>query len=190
MGASAGTAMADGVGWPILLATFAALALVVALVRLVGVAVVRLVGSRRPGPAQAPPTTGRQDVDAATIVRMRRQAQRSVDAVERSLGAAQARGCPVGDLPSMVASLASTGRQLDDELRLAEAEPDAELRWIWTTYLADQLHEHRAECAALRRTVRRLELADGPNHLARAGDPLATELEAGPDWGAPYGRRI
>ncbi|MFD1505806.1 hypothetical protein FE374_00595 [Georgenia yuyongxinii] len=188
MGASAGTTMADGVGWPILLATFVALALVGAVVRLVGVAVVRLVGSRLPAPA--PPTTGPQDVDAATIVRMRRQAQRSVDDVERSLGAAQARGCPVGDLPSMVACLASTGRQLDDELRLAEAEPDAELRWIWTTYLADQLHEHRAECAALRRTVRRLELADGPNHLARAGDPLATEMEAGPAWGAPYGRRI
>jgi hypothetical protein len=188
MGASAGTAMADGVGWPILLASLVAVALVVVVMRLCGIAVVRLVGRRLPGPA--PASTGRQDVDAATIVRLRRQAERSVDAVERSLGAAQARGCPVGDLPSMAASLASTGRQLDDELRLAEAEPDVELRRIWTAYLADQLHEYRAECAALRRTVRRLELADGPNHLARAGDPLATEMEAGPDWGAPYGRRF
>lgn len=187
MGASAGTAMADGGGWPILSAILVAVALVVAVMRLVGIAVVRPGGRRLPGPT--PVTIGRQDVDAATIARMRARAQRSVDAVERSLGAAQARGCPVGDLPSMAASLASTGRQLDDELGLAEAEPDAELRRIWTTLLADQVHEHRSECAALRRTVRRLELASGPSHLARAGDPLATELEARPDWGAPYGRR-
>jgi hypothetical protein len=111
------------------------------------------------------------------VARMCAQAERSIDIVSRSLGAAIARGCAVGGLPSVAARLLRRGIDLDQELRLVAREEDVELQQIWLGLLTEQVREHRAECLALRRSVHRLELASGPGPMARAADPFAGEAE-------------
>lgn len=124
------------------------------------------------------------------LARMRLELQRSVDATERAIGSAEARRAPVGGMPSIAASLARTGRQLDDELRLAEAEPDLELKRVWTGWLADQVSEHHRLCADLRRSIFSATMAAGPDHhLARTSDHLMIEVEALQAWGTSYRAR-
>lgn len=123
------------------------------------------------------------------LARMRLEVQRSVDATERAIGAAQAQGAPVGAMPSIAANLVRTGQQLDDELRLAEIEPDAELRRAWVAWLTDQTAEHGRLCADLRRSVFSATMATGPSHLTRAGDHLALEVEALQAWSSSYRAR-
>lgn len=123
------------------------------------------------------------------LARMRLEVQRSVDATERAIGAAQAQGAPVGGMPSIAANLVRTGRQLDDELRLAEVEPDQELRRAWVAWLTDQVAEHGRLCADLRRSVLSATMATGPSQLTRAGDHLAIEVEALHAWGTSYRTR-
>ena len=123
------------------------------------------------------------------LARMRLEVQRSVDATERAIGAAQAQGAPVGAMPSVAANLVRAGHQLDEELRLAEIEPDLELRHAWVAWLTDQVAEHGRLCADLRRSVFSATMATGPAHLARAGDHLALEVEALQAWGTSYRTR-
>ncbi|MCK6210204.1 hypothetical protein KZX45_06560 [Georgenia sp. EYE_87] len=123
------------------------------------------------------------------LARMRLEVQRSVDATERAIGAAESQGAPVGAMPSVAASLVRTGHQLDDELRLAEIEPDAELRRAWVAWLTDQVAEHARLCADLRRSVFSATMATGPSQLTRAGDHLALEVEALQAWGTSYRTR-
>ncbi|WP_043499314.1 hypothetical protein [Georgenia sp. SUBG003] len=124
------------------------------------------------------------------LARMRLELQRSVDATERAIGSAQAQGAPVGGMPSIAASLVRTGHQLDDELRLAEAEPDPQLRRMWIDWLADQVAEHHRLCADLRRSVLDATMAAGPDHhLARTSDNLLIEVQALQAWGSSYRAR-
>jgi hypothetical protein len=123
------------------------------------------------------------------LARMRLDVQRSVDATERAIGAAESQGAPVGAMPSVAASLVRTGHQLDDELRLAEIEPDVELRRAWVAWLTDQVAEHGRLCADLRRSVLSATMATGPTQLTRAGDHLALEVEALQAWGTSYRTR-
>jgi hypothetical protein len=124
------------------------------------------------------------------LARMRLELQRSVDATERAVGSAQAQGAPVGGMPSIAASLVRTGRQLDDELRLAEVEPDPQLRRMWIDWLADQVAEHHRLCANLRRSVLDAAMAAGPDHhLARTSDSLMIEVQALQAWGTSYRAR-
>lgn len=124
------------------------------------------------------------------LARMRLELQRSVDATERAIGSAQAQRAPVGGMPSIAASLVRTGHQLDDELRLAEAEPDPELRRMWVDWLADQVTEHHRLCADLRRSVLDATMAAGPDqYLARTSDHLMIEVQALEAWGTSYRAR-
>ncbi|MPV37536.1 hypothetical protein [Georgenia subflava] len=123
------------------------------------------------------------------LARMRLDLRRSIQATERSVGGARAQGAPVGELSSIAANLVRAGEQLDAELALAETEPDAELRRVWTTWLADQVHEHARLAADLRRSVLSIEMAAAPNHLARVSDHLALEVEAMQAWGTSYRSR-
>ncbi|GAA4287977.1 hypothetical protein [Georgenia daeguensis] len=123
------------------------------------------------------------------LARMRLEVQRSVDATERAIGAAQAQGAPVGAMPSVAANLVRAGHQLDEELRLAEIEPDLDLRRTWVAWLTDQVAEHGRLCADLRRSLFSATMATGPAHLTRAGDHLALEVEALQAWGTSYRTR-
>ncbi|UNX55073.1 hypothetical protein MF406_01950 [Georgenia sp. TF02-10] len=122
------------------------------------------------------------------LARMRLEVQRSLDAVERSLGAARAQQRPMGDLPSVAAHLQRAGEQLDAELRLAEREPDRELKTAWASWLADQVRDHTRLAADLRRTLHRTGLAADNHHLQRAGDHLALEVQALRVWDSSYRR--
>lgn len=120
------------------------------------------------------------------LARLRLQLSRSIDATERSIGSARAQGAPVGQLESIGANLLRAGHQLDAELALAEKEPDASLRRAWTAWLSDQVGEHASLAADLRRSVLSVEMATGPNHLARVGDHLAIEIDAMQAWTTTY----
>jgi hypothetical protein len=121
---------------------------------------------------------------------MRLELQRSVDATERAIGSAQAQRAPVGGMPSIAASLVRSGQQLDQELRLAEVEPDPQLRRMWIDWLADQVAEHHRLCADLRRSVLDATMAAGPDqHLARTSDTLMIEVQALQAWGTSYRAR-
>ncbi|PFG39590.1 hypothetical protein ATJ97_2101 [Georgenia soli] len=127
---------------------------------------------------------------ARRLARMRLELQRSIDATERAIGSAQAQRAPVGGMPSIAASLVRTGHQLDGELRLAEAEPDLELRRMWLSWLEDQVTEHHRLCADLRRSVLDATMAAGPDpYLARTGDHLMLEAQALEAWGTSYRAR-
>ena len=122
------------------------------------------------------------------LARMRLELHRSLEATERCLGTARDCGRPVGDLPSIAAHLLRAGQQLDDELTLADREPDAALRQAWAAWLGDQVHDHARLSADLRRTVLSAGVASAPNHLARATDQLALEAEALRAWNPAYRR--
>ena len=62
------------------------------------------------------------------LARLHLELHRSLEATERSIGAASSAGRPVGNMPSIAANLVRAGEQLEEELRLAEIEPDRALR--------------------------------------------------------------
>ncbi len=98
---------------------------------------------------------------------------RSLDVVDRALGAALGRDCPLGGLGSVAAALRREGEQLDADVRLAQQEAHPDLRAAWTDVLVDRVEEHARLCSDLRRALHRVELASLPNHLARVDDPFA-----------------
>ena len=194
MTVAAGADLADTVAQVVLVGGAVMLAMLLAAVGTVWYVVHRIRRSRR---LRRGVERGRLTVRSVTsddvgrrLARMRLELQRSVDATERAIGSAQAQRAPVGGMPSIAASLVRTGHQLDDELRLAEAEPDLELRRMWLSWLEDQVTEHHRLCADLRRSVLDATMAAGPDHyLARTGDHLMLEVQALEAWGTSYRAR-
>lgn len=110
---------------------------------------------------------------ASELSRLHARLRRSLDGVDRALGAALGRGCAVGPLPSVAASLRREGEQLCADVRLAQQEPDPGLRGAWADWLMDHVEEHARLCTDLRRALHRVEMASLPNHLAQVDDPFA-----------------
>ncbi|MPV88847.1 hypothetical protein GB882_09215 [Georgenia ruanii] len=104
--------------------------------------------------------------------------RRSLEAAVRAVGAAEAGGALVGGLASEAAYLARVGAELDDDLALAQQEPDPRARDLWADWLADRAVEHRRLCADLRRQAHRASARSGAGRLSLASDQLAF-LEAG-----------
>src|SRR5690606_32319617 len=107
---------------------------------------------------------------------------RSAEATDRCLEAARDRY--VGDVPFVAADLARVGRALDDQLRLAEREPDAAVRQSLLTGLGPRVHEHTRLGAELRQALLGGGAAAGDARLLEVGSRLSVEVEALKTWGA------
>ncbi|GAA4429084.1 hypothetical protein GCM10023169_30970 [Georgenia halophila] len=123
------------------------------------------------------------------LARLRLQVRRASEATERALAAAEVRKAPVAAVTPVVDGLRGVGEQLDHELRLAEAEPDPELRRMWTGILADKVDEHQGLCADLRRSLVDVAVNAGPDQLDRTAGLAMLEVEALNTWGRTYRSR-
>ncbi|KAE8762803.1 hypothetical protein [Georgenia thermotolerans] len=131
---------------------------------------VRRVARRLRGRPAAPPVE--------PVARLRAEVRRSLERTGRAVGAAESRGSLAGGLASEAAYLARVGAELDDDLALAQREPDPRVRDLWADWLADRVVEHRRLCADLRRQAHRTAAWTGGSRLLLASDQQAF-LEAG-----------
>ncbi|WP_341359821.1 hypothetical protein V5H98_00655 [Georgenia sp. M64] len=120
------------------------------------------------------------------LARLHLELHRSLDATQRSIGAATSSHRPVGNMPSIAANLVRAGEQLEEELRLAELEPDKALRETWAAWLEGQVAEHARLSTDLRRSLLTTGVGPGVNHLDRASQHLAVEIEALSAWDPAY----
>jgi hypothetical protein len=123
------------------------------------------------------------------LARLRIQLCRSAEATERTLAAADAHGRPVGDLPAVAANLARAERTLDEQLRLAEREPDPALKRSLAGRLDEQVGRAAALAAELRRTLLLAGDSIGDAQLERASRHLALEADALRTWNRSYSAR-
>ncbi|MFD1505810.1 hypothetical protein FE374_00575 [Georgenia yuyongxinii] len=123
------------------------------------------------------------------LARQRVALQDAQDATERALAAAYAQHRPVGELPAVAARLADAGQELDDQLRLAEREPDRALRSALARELDGRVREHGRLSAELRASVLSTGGAVGEARLLDAGSRLAVEVGALTAWQESYGAR-
>ena len=115
---------------------------------------------------------------ADPLVRLRVEVRRSLERAVCAVGAAESRGAVPAGLASEAAYLTRVGAELDDDLALAQQEPDPSARDLWADWLADRAGEHRRLCADLRRQVHRGAVGSGAGRLSLASDQQAF-LEAG-----------
>ncbi|MFD1214947.1 hypothetical protein ACFQ36_23245, partial [Arthrobacter sp. GCM10027362] len=117
------------------------------------------------------------------------QLRRSAGATERTLAAAGVHGRPVGDLPAVAAHLARAERTLDEQLRLAEREPDPTLKRTLAARLGEQVGRAVALAAQLRQTLLLAGDSIGDAQLERASRHLALEADALRTWNHSYRSR-
>jgi hypothetical protein len=126
------------------------------------------------------------DAQGRRIARQRLSVQRATEATDRALAAARAQGRPVGELPAVAARLAAAAVEIDDQLHLAEREPDVGLRRSLAAGLDGPVREHGRLSAELRACLLRSGAAVGGARLQRAGSSLALEVDALSAWGPSY----
>lgn len=123
------------------------------------------------------------------LARLRLMLHRSAEATERTLAAAGTHGRPAGDLPAVAATLARAERTLDEQLRLAEREPDPALKRILAGRLDEQVRRAAALAAELRQTLLLAGDSIGDAQLERASRHLALEADALRTWNHSYTAR-
>ncbi|WP_127125180.1 hypothetical protein [Georgenia sp. SYP-B2076] len=129
------------------------------------------------------------DAPGRRLARMRLELRRSVEATGRSLAAAREQGRPVGDMPFVAERLARTASLLDEQLRLAEREPDLALKRSLAAGLDAQVEQHGRLTAQLRESVLQSGFTVGGAQLGDAGSHLSLEVDALQAWHGWYGSR-
>ncbi|MGC5626658.1 hypothetical protein ACPYO6_00240 [Georgenia sp. Z1344] len=117
------------------------------------------------------------DPTVREVAKHRLAMRRSTDATERALAAAKEAGRPVGDLPQVAADLDRAYREIDDDLRVVENEPDAAMRHRLLTDLLPDIRTHERLSGDLRRSLLHSRSSSTPA-LQRAADDLMLEAQA------------
>lgn len=127
------------------------------------------------------------DGSVRRLAKLRVELHRSIKATERSLAAAYSAGTPVGDLPAVAAELHRAHRSLEDNIRIAEQEPDRQLRVAHGTRFGKQVDKLTELSAQVRQSL--LQLGDdvGNSAASSAGTRLKLELEGIQAWSSSYG---
>lgn len=123
------------------------------------------------------------------VAKHRLAMRRSSEATARALEAAKEARRPVGDLPQVAADLDRAYREMDDDLRVVENEPDAARRHRLLTDLLPDIRTHERLSGDLRRSL--LHSRSGSTtSLQRAADDLMLEAQALSALGEGHERRI
>jgi hypothetical protein len=120
------------------------------------------------------------------IAAMRLDLRRHAEATERSLAAARAQGRPVGDLPLVAAQLETSGQLIDDQLSLAEREPDRQLKGSMAAMLQGQVERLARASAELRQALLSSGRAVGDAGMQQISDSLSMEIDALQAWTGSY----
>jgi hypothetical protein len=129
------------------------------------------------------------DPSKRQLARLRMQLQRSAEATERSLAAASGQGRPVGELPAVALNLSKAERALDEQLHLAEREPDPQLRKVLIPGLQNQVQELCGLASELRQSVLETGHTVSNARMQQVGSHLAMELDALQTWNQSYSSR-
>lgn len=111
------------------------------------------------------------------VARHRLAMRRSVEATDRAIEAAKESDRPVGELPQVAADLRRAFRELDDDLRVVENEPDSGMRHRLLTDLLPDIQAHERLSGDLRRSLLHARGASS-GALERASEDLLLEAQA------------
>ncbi|MGC5615810.1 hypothetical protein [Georgenia sp. Z1491] len=118
------------------------------------------------------------DPTVREVAKHRLAMRRSTDATDRALEAAREAGRTVGDLPQVAADLERAYREIDDDLRVVENEPDAGMRHRLLTDLLPDIRTHERLSGDLRRSLLHSRSSSSTPALRRAADDLMLEAQA------------
>ena len=120
------------------------------------------------------------------LARQRLGLQRSAEATERALSAARSEGRPVGELPLVAARLEAASRSLDEQLKLAEGEPDLRVKHALADSMAGRADHLNRLSGELRQNLLEASYSADAEQLELAGRHLWREIEALHAWSSAY----
>lgn len=123
------------------------------------------------------------------IARLRLDLRRSGQATRRALDAAAGNGGPIGELPIVAEDLFRAERALEDQLRLAEREPDRQLKRDLANRVGQQVQSYGTLSADLRRSLMHAGQPAGGAEIQRASTHLTREINVLQAWSKAYGTR-
>lgn len=123
------------------------------------------------------------------IARLRLDLRRSGQATRRALDAAAGNGGPIGELPIVAEDLFRAERALEDQLRLAEREPDRQLKRDLANRVGEQVQSYGTLSADLRRSLMHAGQPAGGAEIQRASTHLTREINVLQAWSKAYGTR-
>lgn len=123
------------------------------------------------------------------IARLRLDLRRSGQATRRALDAASGSGGPIGELPMVAEDLFRAERALEDQLRLAEREPDRQLKRDLANRIGEQVQSYGTLSADLRRSLMHAGQPVGGAEIQRASTHLTREINVLQAWSKAYGTR-
>lgn len=120
------------------------------------------------------------------LARHRLGLQRSAEATERALAAAFAEGRPVGELPLVAGRLQAASRSLDEQLKLAEGEPEPGVKRSLVASLTGRTEQLNRLSGELRQHLMEAGYSADAEQLELAGRHLSREVEALQAWSSSY----
>lgn len=123
------------------------------------------------------------------IARLRLDLRRSGQATRRALDAVAGGGGPIGELPLVAENLFRAERALEDQLRMADREPDRQLKRELASRIGEQVQSYSTLSADLRRSLMQAGQPTGANEIARASTHLTREINVLQAWSKSYGTR-
>ena len=121
------------------------------------------------------------------IARLRLDLRRSGQATRRALDAATGSGGPIGELPIVAEDLFRAEQALENQLRMAEREPDRQLKRDLAGRIGEQVQSYGTLSADLRRSLMQAGQPTGANEIQRASTHLTREINVLQAWSKSYG---
>lgn len=121
------------------------------------------------------------------VARLRLDLRRCGQATQRALAAALAQGGPVGELPAVAEDLFRAERTLEDQLRLAEREPNRLLKRELAGRIGEQVQSFCGVSAELRRSLMQAGQSLEDPQIQRASSSLTREISVLKAWSKSYG---
>lgn len=128
------------------------------------------------------------DASGRRLAGMRLRVERSIDATEQTFRNAAAGRRPTGQLPAIAGELRESGRDLSEQLRVAEADPDPQIR----ARLAQEFDEPVERFLRISGDLRAAAVAGGRElsgtRLGEVSQRLGLEIAALEVWDPVYAR--
>lgn len=115
--------------------------------------------------------------------------RRSSRATRGAIDEATRQGWPVGHLPQAAQDLDRAMLSLENQLRIADREPNRALKSEWTADLAQQARALDGLSADLRRCLLQTSRSVDQLQLEQASSRLTAEISAMQSWRSSYGSR-
>ncbi len=125
---------------------------------------------------------------AGELAALRVRLGQALESTDRALAYAERLEQPVGYLPRIGAELARSGASLDQQLRLAQRDPDAETQRGLVAVLKPQVESVTTSAAALRRALAEAAHSVTAHDLDAVSQDLDHEVVAMTNWSRTYTR--